>query len=113
VLAGYYEPYENKETRETLVRCMLHFDDTFVRAKLKAIKKQILVFQGLDDRIHTDDVIRSITTPLQNKRFVRLRNCAHFVHEEKPDKFNEETLAFLTENGGTEPHGTEYDAPLF
>jgi hypothetical protein len=29
VLAGYYEPYENKETRETLVRCMLHFDDTF------------------------------------------------------------------------------------
>jgi len=102
VLAGYYEPYQNKETRETLVRCMLHFDDAPVRAKLKGIKKQTLIFQGLDDRIHTDEVIRSVTMPLQNKRFVRLRNCAHFVHEEKPDKFNEETLAFLTEGGAEE-----------
>lgn len=97
VLGGYYEPFKNKETRETLIRCMLHFDDTLVRSKLKGIKKQVLIFQGLDDRIHTDEVIRSITTPLQHKQFVRLRNCAHFVHEEKPDRFNQETLIFITE----------------
>lgn len=97
VLAGYYDPFRNKETRETLVRCMLHFDDTFVRSKLKGIKKQILIFQGVDDRIHTEEVIRSITTPLQHKRFVRLRNCAHFVHEEKSERFNNDTLVFLTE----------------
>lgn len=98
VLAGYYDPYQNKETRETLVRSMLHFDDAHVRSLLKGIKKQILIFQGLDDRIHPENVIRTITTPLQHKRFVRLRNCAHFVHEEKADRFNEETLAFLHED---------------
>lgn len=98
VLAGYYDPFLNKETRETLVRSMLHFDDAHVRSMLKGIKKQVLIFQGLDDRIHTEDVIRQITTPLQHKRFVRLRNCAHFVHEEKSERFNEETLAFLHED---------------
>ncbi len=97
VLAGYYDPYQNKQTRETLVRAMLHFDDTYARSVLKGIKKQILIFQGLDDRIHPEDVARAITTPLQHKRFVRLRNCAHFVHEEKADRFNEETLTFLRE----------------
>jgi pimeloyl-ACP methyl ester carboxylesterase len=97
VLAGYYDPFHNKETRETLVRSMIHFDDAHVRSKLKGIKKQILIFQGLDDRIHPEEVIRMITTPLQHKRFVRLRNCAHFVHEEKPERFNEETLAFLNQ----------------
>lgn len=98
VLAGYFDPYQNKETRETLVRAMLHFDDTNVRSMLKGIKKQILIFQGLDDRIHPEEIIRSMTMPLQHKRFVRLRNCAHFVHEEKPERFNEETLDFLRED---------------
>jgi len=97
VLAGYYEPLRSKEVRETLVRCMLHFDDTFVRSHLKGIKKQVLIFQGTEDRLHNDEVVRAVTTPLQNKRYVRIRNCAHFVHEEKPERFNKETLAFLTE----------------
>lgn len=97
VLDGYYEPLKNKETRETFVRCMLHFDDTFVRSNMKGIKKQTLIFQGTEDRLHNDEVVRSITTPLQHKRFVRIRNCAHLVHEEKPERFNKETLSFLTE----------------
>jgi hypothetical protein len=83
-----------------------------VRAKLKAIKKQILVFQGLDDRIHTDDVIRSITRRAE-QAFCAPEELRAFCTRRKTDKFNEETLAFLTENGGTEPHGTEYDAPSF
>lgn len=103
VAAGYCEPFGNKETRETLVRCMLHFDDAPVRARLKSIKKQILIFQGLDDRIHDDETIRAITTPLQYKRLVRLRNCAHFVHEEKADRFNDETLRFLREEPPAQP----------
>lgn len=97
VLAGYYEPLRNKDTRETFVRCMIHYDDTFVKSKLKGINKKTLIFQGTEDRLHNDEIVRSVTSALQHKRYVRIRNCAHFVHEEKPDRFNKETLAFLTE----------------
>ncbi len=97
VLAGYCEPLKNKDTREALIRCLIHYDDSFIRSKLKGIKHKTLIFQGTEDRLHNDEIIRSVTSALQHKRYVRIRNCAHFVHEEKSDRFNKETLLFLTQ----------------
>ncbi len=97
VVRGYFEPLRNRETKETLVRCMLHFDDTLIRSQLKGIPHQILVFSGMDDKLHDEETTRLYTTPLQHKSHIRIRNCAHFVHEEKSERFNSETLAFLKE----------------
>ena len=60
VVEGYYAPFENKEVRETLIMCMVHFDDTYPRSLLKGIRQKTLVFSGADDQIHTEDVVRGV-----------------------------------------------------
>lgn len=95
VVAQYFAPYHNKEVRETLVMSMTHFDDTYARSMLKSIRHKTLVFSGIDDKIHGEKMIRTYIAALPSVKSIRLRNCAHYVHEEKPTRFNEEALAFL------------------
>ncbi|MDD5016622.1 MAG: alpha/beta hydrolase [Eubacteriales bacterium] len=95
VVEGYYRPYENKDVRDSLAICITHFDDTYARSLLKSITQDTFVFSGSEDKIHPEDMIRSYTVTIPKARHHRLRNCAHFVHEEKPSKFNSESLAFL------------------
>lgn len=91
----YYAPYKRKEVREALIRTLLHFDDATARASLKGLQNPALVFSGTDDRLHPFEGVRWYAQNLRHARHVRVRNCAQNVHEEKPDRFNAETLAFL------------------
>ena len=95
VAAGYAQPYKNADVRETLVMSLLHFDHAYVRALLKGIKQPTLVFSGMDDSIHLDEMVRVYAVTIPEARHIRMRNCGHFVHEEKHTKFNGETLAFF------------------
>jgi len=96
VVAGYYKPLRHRDVRETLVRMMTHFDDTYVRSVLKSVRHRVLVFSGSEDRLHPEDMIRDYALIPPHAEHIRLRNCGHLVHEEKADKFNEAALAFLT-----------------
>lgn len=95
VVGQYFEPYKNKEVRETLIRSLLHFDDSGARSYLKGLQNQVLVFSGTEDRLHPLKDIRAYAQNLRFARHVRLRNCAQNVHEEKPDRFNVQVLTFL------------------
>jgi pimeloyl-ACP methyl ester carboxylesterase len=97
VAAGYAQPFKNTEVRETLVMTLLHFDDTYARALLKGIRQPTLVFSGMDDHIHPDEMVRVYAVTIPGARHIRLRNCGHFVHEEKHAKFNAEALAFFND----------------
>jgi len=95
VVKEYYAPYHNKDVRNTLAMSITHFDDTYPRSLLKGTKQKTLIFSGADDKIHNEERIKPYTITMPNAKHIRVRNCSHFVHEEKPKKFNEETLAFL------------------
>ena len=92
---AYFAPYEDKDVRDTLAIAMTHFDDMEVRGMLKSLRKKILVFSGLDDNIHTAEMTRAYYTMPQDAKHICIRNCGHFLHEEKPERFNSETLSFL------------------
>lgn len=98
VIKEYFAPFHNKDVRETLAMYMLHFDDTYSLSLLKSLKHETLVFSGADDKMHNERVIKPYTKIITHVKHIRLRNCSHFVHEEKPIRFNEETLKFLKEN---------------
>ena len=95
VISQYYAPYKNKDVREALISTMLHFDDSTANVAAKSITNRTLVFSGADDRYHTEAYIRAFARKLRHTKHMRLRNCGQNVHEEKPDKFNEQTLLFL------------------
>lgn len=105
VVGQYFEPYKNKEVRETLIRSVMHFDDSGARSYLKGLQNQVLVFSGTDDRLHPLSNIRAYAQNLRFARHVRLRNCAQNVHEEKPDRFNVQTLTFLQADSQAEAAG--------
>lgn len=95
VAAGYAQPFHKQDVRETMVMTLEHFDDTYARSMLKSVKQPTLVFSGLDDRMHNDEMVRVYAVTIAGARHIRMRNCGHFVHEEKYVKFNSEALAFL------------------
>lgn len=95
IVQGYFDPYRNKDVRDALSMCMRHFDDTYTCSLLKGIRHKTLIFSGMDDKVHTNDIIRTYAITIPNAKHIRIRNCSHFVHEEKPLKFNSKTMEFL------------------
>lgn len=94
-ISQYYEPFTTKDVRETLIRTMVHFDDTTANLAAKSIMSTVLVFSGADDHHHTEADILAFSRKLRYFKHIRLRNCGQNVHEEKPSKFNEQVLLFL------------------
>ena len=95
VLQGYYAPYRCKDVRETLCISLMHFDEGYTLSLLKGIKCDTLIFSGIDDRIHTKDIVRDYAVNIPGAKPICLRHCGHFVHEEKPVIVNRDILQFL------------------
>lgn len=95
VTEGYYAPFRNKNARETLSMCMTHFDDEYTRSLLKGIKSETLIFHGTEDKLHGEKSVNSYASVIPKASLIRIRNCGHLLHEEKPAKFNEEAQKFL------------------
>ena len=104
VVEGYYRPFLDKETRESLVIGLNHFDDEYTRSLLKSVMNETLIIAGSEDRVHAEDMINAYKRIMPDTKFVGIRNCGHVVHEEKPAKFNNAVLAFL--KGSQKDHYT-------
>ncbi len=94
VAMQYFEPYKNKDVRDTLIISMLHFENPFDASGLHGIKKDTLVFSGQNDPIHSKQTVQMFAN-IPGAEHRRLRNCGHFVNEEKAEFFNSESLDFL------------------
>ena len=90
----YFEPFRNKDVRDTLIMSMLHFEDPFDASDLHSIKKDTLIFSGQNDPIHPEKTANKYAG-IPGSEHRRLRNCGHFVNEEKPEVFNTASLEFL------------------
>ena len=96
VVDQYFEPYKNKDVRDTLIMSMLHFENPFDASGLHGIKKDTIVFSGQNDPIHSEKTAQMFAN-IPGAKHRRIRNCGHFVNEEKAEVFNSETLEFLNQ----------------
>ncbi|MBT3320123.1 MAG: alpha/beta hydrolase [Clostridia bacterium] len=95
----YYEPFKRKRVRDTLAMTMAHFDDEKALSVLRATTNDTLVFSGENDPIHPGGMIAPYANNIPGARHLRLRNCGHVVHEEKPKRVNNEILMFFGHKG--------------
>ncbi len=95
VLENYSDPYRSREVRETLCLCMKHTDESYARSVLKSIRSETLVISGTDDRLHGEDTARAFAAGIPHSKHIKVRNCAHLLHEEKYIRFNDEAQRFL------------------
>jgi pimeloyl-ACP methyl ester carboxylesterase len=102
VVDGYYSPLSCREAREALVMMMMHFDDAYARSLLKSIRHKTLVLSGTEDRLHDEETIRDYALNIPGAEHLRLRNCGHFVHEEKAERVNDAVREFLGKQAGRE-----------
>ncbi len=91
----YYEPFKRKLVRDTLALTMAHFDDTQVHSFLRATSNDTLVFSGENDPVHPKNMVAQYANNIPGAKHIRLRNCGHVVHEEKPIRVNSEILLFF------------------
>ena len=63
---------------------------------LKNIKNETLVVWGDKDTSYNFDQVDTINNNITNSRIEIIKNCAHNVHLEQPEKFNEIIKTFLT-----------------
>ena len=63
---------------------------------LKNIKNETLVVWGDKDTSYNFDQVDTINNNITNSRLEIVKNCAHNVHLEQPEKFNEIIKTFLT-----------------
>lgn len=95
VLENYCAPYRLKDVRETLCLSMKHFDDAHARSIMKSVRSDTLILSGESDKLHGEEMVRAYAAGLPLSKHLRIRNCAHMLHEEKHVRVNDEVLRFL------------------
>ena len=100
VVDGYFSPLRSRDVREALVMTMMHFDDAYARSLLKGIRHKTLVLSGTEDRLHDEKTIHDYALSIPGAEHLRLRNCGHFVHEEKSERVNDAVREFLGKQAG-------------
>ena len=93
----YFAPLDNKEAKEAIRRSILNFEDEEVLSKLRLITNSTMFVWGSEDRWHPIEFSNEYNAPVNGSVLLNIRNCGHLVHEEKPEKFNEEVIKFLLE----------------
>lgn len=91
----YYTPITDGGARNVLVRNLTEFDETETMQELNRIQNDIQIIWGHEDRWHPVDMAEQFHLSLSNSNVSVIRNCGHFPHEEKSDRFLEITIPFF------------------
>jgi len=62
---------------------------------LKNIKNETLIVWGDQDKSYNLEQIQTLENNIENSKLIVFKNCAHNVHLEKPDQFNNTIKDFL------------------
>ncbi len=62
---------------------------------LKNIKSETLIIWGDQDKSYNLEEIHTLKNNIENSKLIIFKKCAHNVHLEKPDKFNQTVKNFL------------------
>ena len=62
---------------------------------LKNIKNETLIVWGDQDKSYNLEQVKTLENNIENSKLIIFKNCAHNVHLEKPDQFNNTIKDFL------------------
>jgi len=62
---------------------------------LKKIRNQTLIIWGDHDRSYNLNQIKDLKKNIKNSKLIIFKNCAHNVHLEEPNQFNQTINDFL------------------
>ena len=62
---------------------------------LKNIKNETLIVWGDQDKSYNLEQVKTLENNIENSKLIIFKNCAHNVHLEKPDQFNNTIKNFL------------------
>ena len=107
VIDEVFLPLENPETKNTLKRFVVNYDDTEVFEKSREIDSKVLIITSDDDAFSNQDDIAHMASGFKEAYRYVLRNCGHYPQEEKPDKVYESIEQFLMQTGEAPAEKTE------
>jgi len=64
---------------------------------LKNIKNETLIIWGDKDTSYNFDQVKTLNKNIKNSRLITFKDCAHNVHLEQPDQFNNLVQKFISE----------------
>ncbi len=68
-----------------------------VRDRIHSLKAPLLLIQGVDDPLATGNYEEEIHRAVPGSKLIKMKEAGHFPMVEKPDEFNRELDAFLSE----------------
>jgi pimeloyl-ACP methyl ester carboxylesterase len=95
VVWEYFKPFKNKYTKAAVLAALGNYDYEKVFRKLPDVGKLCLILWSNNDRLNGPEIVEMFHAPIKTAHLYKMRNCGHFLHEEKYDKFNEIFVDFL------------------
>ena len=88
---------DSREAKQVLRRSLENFNEEEVLSRLKFLPHETMFVWGEDDRLrpYRECAENYVGIPPRASRML-LRNTGHLVHEEKPQKFNDFAMDFLS-----------------
>ena len=80
---------------ETVDNTLIAFKNWNGVNTLKNIKNETLIVWGDQDRSYNLDQVKTLEKKIRNSKLIIIKNCAHNVHLEQPDQFNNIVKNFL------------------
>ncbi|MGI6707140.1 MAG: alpha/beta fold hydrolase [Clostridia bacterium] len=90
-------PFRSRETKNVLLSSVRAWDESFVGENISGLDHPILILWGEYDKWHPRKMADRYMDALSNGTFHLIRNCGHFVQEEKPKEFNNRVIGFIKE----------------
>lgn len=96
VLEEYNAPFATPNAVRVLIRSLQELDEIETMQELTNIQHEIQLIWGHEDTWHPVSIAEKFHLCLANSTVHTIRNCGHFPHEEKPNRFLEEVIPFLS-----------------
>ena len=93
--AEYFKPVADSSSRYAVRRTLAEFDENALISSLREIQAPVLLLWGEDDKWHPAGEVDEYRSSLRSCSCTVIRNAAHLVHEEKPDRIAELVRGFI------------------
>lgn len=95
VVGGYFATVCDPLSRKAVQLSVLNFDETEVEKDLRAVRSEVLILWGAEDKWHPTAMSELYHAAIPDASFGVVRNAGHLMHEEKPQRFVEAILEYI------------------
>ena len=95
VIDGYFATIADSYSRKAIQLSVLNFDETEVEKDLRAVRTEVLILWGAEDKWHPTAMSELYHAAIPDAKFGMIRNAGHLAHEEKAQRLIEAILEYI------------------